>query len=313
MADGTQRGTLRAIDLFAGAGGFSTGAQMAGANVVWAANHWRAAVDVHEANHPDTVHACQDLQQADWTQVPAHDLLLASPACQGHSRAKGKERPHHDAQRATAWAVVSAAECHRPPVVIVENVPEFARWTLFAAWCSAMHALGYALAPMILDAADHGVPQHRRRLFIVGTRSEHPIELALPRREHAPASRVIDFAAGHWSPIDRPRRSAKTLERVRAGRAVHGDRFVMPYYGSGSGRIGRSLDRPLGTVTTLDRWAVVDGDRMRMLTADEYRAAMGFPATYVLPERHRDAVHMLGNAVCPPVARDVIKALEMAA
>lgn len=107
---------MNAIDLFAGAGGFSTDAQMAGCNVIWAANHWREAVDTHASNHPHAAHKCQDLQQADWTQVPTHDLLLASPACQGHSRARGKERPHHDALRSTAWAVVSAAECHRPPV-----------------------------------------------------------------------------------------------------------------------------------------------------------------------------------------------------
>ena len=87
---------MNAIDLFSGAGGFSTGAVMAGVPVVWAANHWPAAVQVHANNHPNTAHVCQDLQQADWTLVPPHDLLLASPACQGHSRARGKDRPHHD-------------------------------------------------------------------------------------------------------------------------------------------------------------------------------------------------------------------------
>lgn len=304
---------MKAIDLFSGAGGFSTGAAMAGCNVVWAANHWPAAVQVHANNHPDTMHVCQDLQQADWTQVPAHDLLLASPACQGHSLARGKERPHHDAQRSTAWAVVSAAECHRPAAVIVENVPEYTRWVLFPAWCAAMHALGYALAPMVLDAADHGVPQHRRRLFIVGTRSKHPIELTLPQREHEPAAGVIDFAAGKWSPIHRPGRSLATLQRIENGRRRFGQRFVAPYYGSGSGETGRSLDRPLGTVTTRDRWAVIDGDRMRMLSAGEARAAMGFPADYRLPALHKTAMHLLGNAVCPPVARDVINAIRATA
>lgn len=302
---------IDAIDLFAGAGGFSTGAAMAGCNVVWAANHWQAAVDVHAANHPATAHACQDLHQADWSQVPAHDLLLASPACQGHSRARGKERPHHDAQRSTAWAVVSAAEYHRPAFVVVENVPEFSKWALFPAWCSAMHALGYALSPMILDAADHGVPQHRRRLFIVGTRSEHPISLRLPECAHVPAVAVIDFAAGNWSPVHRAGRSPRTLGRVVAGRALYGSRFLTAYYGSEYG--GRSLLRPFGTLTTRDRYAVIDGDRMRMLTRDENRAAMGFPADYRLPDSHKDAIHMLGNAVCPPVARDVIGALLEAA
>lgn len=110
---------MKAIDLFCGAGGFSTGAAMAGVQVVWAANHWPAAVQVHANNHPHTAHACQDLQQADWTQVPAHDLLMASPACQGNSRARGKDLPHHEAQRSTAWAVVSALECHRPPTAVI--------------------------------------------------------------------------------------------------------------------------------------------------------------------------------------------------
>lgn len=304
---------MRAIDLFAGAGGFSTGAVMAGCSVVWAANHWPAAVEVHARNHPDTEHACQDVQQADWTAVPAHDLLLASPACQGHSPARGVEKPHHDALRATAWAVVSAAECHEPEVVVVENVPAFGDWKLYPAWCAAMHALGYALAPMVIDAADHGVPQHRRRLFIVATRSKHPIELTLPVRPHVGADAVLDFNAGRWSPIHRHGRAPATLARIAAGRAAHGVRFLAPYYGSGSGETGRSLSRPIGTITTRDRWAVIDGDRMRMVTADESRAFMGFPSTYSLPPAHREAMHMLGNAVCPPVARDLINAIREAA
>lgn len=300
----------RAIDLFAGAGGFTTGATMAGWQVVWAANHWPAAVQVHANNHPHTEHVCQDLQQADWTQVPAHDLLLASPACQGHSPARGKERPHHDALRATAWAVVSAAECHRPAAIVVENVPEFGKWTLYPAWCAAMHALGYALAPMVLDAADHGVPQHRRRLFIVATRSKHPITLNLARQPYMPACNVIDFDSGTWAHVRN--KVPATQARVCAGRARFGDRFVMPYYGGGSGLTGRCLSRPIGTLTTKARWGVVDGDRMRMVSVAEARKFMGFPDSYVLPERVVDANLMLGNAVCPPVARDVINAIRAA-
>jgi len=302
-----------AIDLFAGAGGFSTGAASAGCTVAWAANHWPAAVEWHSANHPTTLHACQDLQQADFTDAPQHDLLLASPACQGHSRARGAERAHHDGQRATAWAVITCAEVHRPAFALVENVPEFAAWALYPAWCAAWRALGYALAPQIIDAADHGVPQNRRRLFIVASRSKHPAALDLQPREHRPAAEVIDFNAGRWSMVDKPGRSARTLSRVAAGRRQHGARFVAPYYGSGSGETGRSLARPLGTITTRDRWAVIDGDRLRMLSADECRAAMGFPAGYRLPAQHHQAVHLLGNAVCPPVAADIINALRAAA
>lgn len=301
---------MNAIDLFAGAGGFSEGARMAGARIVWAGNHAPLAVHYHAANHPDAQHVCQDLHQADWTQVPAHDLLLASPCCQGHTRARGKERAYHDASRSTAWAVVSCAEFHRPPVVLVENVPEFTRWPLYPAWLHAMSALGYAIAPHIVDAADHGVPQNRKRLFLVCTRTKHPLELDLPQQPPVGIGEVIEWDRHRWSPIDTPRRSAATLRRIRAGRTQFGTRFVAPYYGSGSGATGRSLSRPIGTITTLDRWAVVNGEYMRMLQPPEVRAAMGFPAGYRLPPTRRDAIHLLGNAVCPPVARVLVAAIQ---
>lgn len=303
---------MNAVDFFAGAGGFTTGAMQAGCKVLWAANHWRESVDIHEANHPGIVHACQDLEQADWRQVPAHDLQLASPACQGHSPARGKEKAHHDALRSTAWAVVSAAEYHLPMACVTENVPEFMKWALYPAWRSAMQALGYSVAPHIIDAADHGVPQHRQRLFLVMTRSKSPLVLDLPKREHLGASSVVRFDQGRWSQIQKPGRSLATLARIERGRKSFGSRFVMPYYGNGSGLTGRSLARPFGTITTRDRWAVVDGDRMRMLTKDENREAMGFPVGYILPTQHKAAVHMLGNAVCPPLVCDLLTALQLA-
>lgn len=304
---------MKAIDLFAGAGGFSTGAAMAGLDVVWAANHWPVAVDCHSANHPGTQHACQDLHQADWSMVPAHDILLASPCCQGHSKARGKaaNNPQHDASRSTAWAVVSAAEYHRPDVVVVENVPEFTAWALYPAWQMAMQALGYTLAPHIVDAADHGVAQHRTRLFIVCTKSRRPLMLDLPQGGHIGSASVIDFNAGKWSRIDKPGRSLATLGRVANGRAAHGDRFVTCYYGSEKG--GRSLSRPLGAITTRDRWAVINGHHMRMLMVEECRKAMGFPDGYKLPPQHKQAIHLLGNAVVPIVARDILNAIKEAA
>jgi DNA (cytosine-5)-methyltransferase 1 len=119
---------------------------------------------------------------------------------------------------------------------------------------------------------------------------------------------VLDFDSGTWSPIDKPGRAANTLARIAAGRAAFGSEpFVAPYYGSGSGTTGRSLDRPLGTVTTRDRWSLIDGDRMRMLTVAEYAGAMGFPADYALEVSRRQAVHLLGNAVPPPLAAHVVR------
>lgn len=301
-----------AVDLFAGAGGFTEGARLAGVRVVYAANHWRIAVDAHAANHPTAQHACQDLLACRWDEVPAHDLLLASPACTGFTRARGKDSPRWDAARSTPWAVISCAEYHRPRVVVCENVVEMRdMWALWPSWRDALERLGYAVGEHIIDAADCGVPQHRRRLFIVATRSRWPLQLGKPQERHVPIHTVVDFGAGEWTPIERPSRAEKTLRRVRNGRAEFGDRFLIPYFGSETG--GRSLHRPIGTLTTRDRYGVVDGDRMRMLTVDEARAAMGFPSGYVLPERHKDAIAALGNAVAPPAADWVLRLVKEAA
>jgi DNA (cytosine-5)-methyltransferase 1 len=302
------------IDLFAGAGGFTEGAEQAGVKIVWAGNHWRLACDWYAANHPLTVPKCQDLQQADWREVPSHDIQLSSPACQGHSPARGKDRPHHDEMRSTAWAVVSCAEYHRSQLIIIENVPEFLNWSLYPAFENALHLLGYSVAPHILDAADHGVPQNRERLFLVCSLSKNPLWLKLPKRPHTPIANVIQWDAYPWNPIDRPGRSLSTLRRAAAGRAEFGDRFVAPFYGCGSGLKGRSIDRPIGTITTRDRWAVFDGDRMRMLQITEYMAGMGFPSGYKLPLKpKRLAIHLLGNAVPPAEAADILNAVRSAA
>lgn len=302
---------MNCIDLFAGAGGFSTGAVLAGLNVIFAANHWKAAVEAHRYNHPLTQHVLQDLCQADFTQFPQHDVLLASPACQGHSKARGRERPHHDSCRSTAWAVISCAEVHKPPFIVVENVPEFVRWKLYPSWRQALETLGYAISENVLNSAAFGLPQNRCRVFIVAVRARHALVLRTPSIQLTVARHIIHWDCGNWSQIQLQRRSARTLERIHIAREQFGERFLIAYYGNERG--GRSLDQPLGTVTTRDRFAVIDGDRMRMLSIEEYRIAMGFPADYWLPEQHKVALHLLGNAVCPPVAAEILSQLKAAA
>lgn len=295
-----------AVDLFAGCGGFSEGAEAAGVRVLWAANHWRVAVDCHEANHPTAQHACEDLHKVDWSRVPKHDILLASPCCQGHANARGKNGPQHDASRSTAWSVVECLEVHRPAAFVVENVPEMLKWVLYPVWALAMKALGYTIAAHKVDAADYGVPQNRVRLIIVGTRSKAPFQLKPRKVGNEAIGPLIDWDSSAWRKIDRTLAPA-TRARIKAGRARFGERFLTPYYGSGSGLTGRSIDRPVGTITTRDRWGIVDGDRMRMFSVDECRRAMGFPEGYVLPAQRKVAKHLLGNAICPPLAAQILR------
>ncbi len=312
---------MKAVDLFAGFGGFTLAAERAGVSVAWAANHWPLAVEAHAANHPHTEHACQDLRQADWTKLPRFDLLLASPACQGHSQASQPSRArrdderrvqHHDAQRATAWAVVDCADVTRPFGLLVENVTDLMKWELYPVWRLALKTLGYHLTELTVTASRHGVPQRRKRLFIVGTRKPSRkafLEFDDAARRHVaepPVGPHIDWYAGEWRPVS----SAKAGARARMEQAVrnHGPRCLSQHV---TGHPGVPLHEPIRTITTQDHWCAVDGNRYRPLTIEEIAQCMGFPDGYRWPERasRTDQIVGLGNAVSPPPAATLIARL----
>ena len=143
-----------------------------------------------------------------------------------------------------------------------------------------------------------------RPFFGVFSRRFLASEMTFPQRLIQPARSILDFEAGKWSPV----RSIcpTTQTKVQRAREIHGDAFLIAYYGSE--KQGRSLDVPLGTVTTRDRHALVVGNRLRMLSIEESHRAMGFPPSYVLPPQRKLAIYLLGNAVPPPLAADVIRA-----
>ncbi len=292
---------MKAIDLFAGWGGFTEGAEAAGIEVVYAANHWPLAVEAHAKNHPGVRHECQDLRQADWSKLPAYDLLLASPACQGHSTASQPgRRAYHDALRATAWAVVDCADVTEPKAILVENVPAFKAWRLFPQWKASLETLGYHVTEETIDARWHGVPQRRKRLFIAATRKPG-FRFARPSGAIVePAfGPCIEWGAGRWRPIAGAREDARA--RMLAARTKHGPRFLSQHT---TGHPGVSLDESIRTITTKDQWVIVDGDSYRPLTVREYARAMGFRDGYSWPDTATriDTIKGLGNAVSPPVA-----------
>ena len=305
---------MKVVDYFAGSGGFTLGAEAAGCTVVEAINHWPLAVETHATNHPTTIHRCEDLTRFNPRRLADFDGLVASPACQGHSPARGVATgadgdARWDDSRATAWSVIDCAEVRRPRWIVVENVVAFQRWTLLPSWLDALKRLGYGLCLQTLDSAAWGVPQSRPRTIVTAVRGRRAPRVEVPIVDPSPIGDVIAWGEGAWSLVQD--RVEATRVKIARGRRELGDRFVLPY--NGATQTGRSIARPIGTITAADRWAVVDGDRMRMLSVDEIRAAMGFPANYKLPPQREHATKLLGNAVVPAVAEAAVRACVEAA
>lgn len=292
-----------AVDLFAGAGGSSTGLVSAGLTIAAAVNHWPRAIETHRAAHPGARHYCEDAAVLDPTTLPVHDLLCAAPSCTGHTKARGVDRPHHDTARATAWCVIRVAEIHRPRFVIVENVPEMRRWALWPAWTHALECLGYAWSAHVLDAADCGVPQVRKRLIVTARLGRRAPTLVAPSVPRVAARAHINLDAGSWRPW--ASYVPRSVARIRAAVATQGPECLVAYYGSASSHTGRSLDRPIGTLTTVDRYVVVRGDMARVLTVPEMLALSSFPAGYPITGTRREGVMQVGNAVPPRMAEHI--------
>jgi DNA (cytosine-5)-methyltransferase 1 len=143
-------------------------------------------------------------------------------------------------------------------------------------------------------------------VFITGSKTK-PLSVNVnPFKTPIPFKNLIEPGQYKWSPVSEKAESTK--RKWTNGKKDFGNDFLIAYYGSERG--GRSINKPIGTVTTKEKFALINGDKMRMLSLSEYKNAMGFPKDYLLPKSKSLALHRLGNAVCPPVAKEILTQLK---
>ena len=307
--------------MFCGGGGSSYGAAMAQAEIVGGIDLWSLATGVFADNFPlaktfnGLVEEFDPLMIVDKTGPI--DLLLASPECTNHSYARGG-RPKVKASQDTAFQVIRYAREMKPRWLIIENVISMRAWARYPEFLQLLGKEGYAVEEYILDAADYGVPQSRRRLYIICDREADPPS-CIPRNPgpKRPAKCILD-RQGTWknTPLDNGRRAAATLKRASRGFSALGqdEPFLIVYYGNDGGGGWQPLTVPLRTITTRDRFGLCepseDGPTLRMLQVPELTRGMGFDERLVLNRGNRqDRVKILGNGVCPPVMRTIVKTL----
>jgi DNA (cytosine-5)-methyltransferase 1 len=313
---------IRVLDLFCGGGGSSWGAMCAGAQIIGGVDADDLARTAYALNFPmaRAMHLTltQSTRAKDLGDLGRVDLLLASPECTNHTCARGS-RPIVEASRDTAKYVVSFARDLRPRWVVVENVVHMKRWKGYEGLLADLSGLGYGVRVVTLDAADFGVAQRRRRMFILCDRDRDPPDVIPPLGDAVPTVASILDAPGTWAstPLRRPGRAAATL--ARADRAIAalgpGVPFLIVYYGSDASGGWQSLDRPLRTITTIDRFGLVTWSggepQLRMLQVPELMRAMGYDNAYSLEGvgLRRDRIRLLGNGVAPPVMKAIVRTL----
>ena len=315
----TQARRIRAIDLFCGAGGSSWGAQAAGAEIVAAFDCWSLAGENHASNFPTAKFYPGRLETLNVKQISRDlghiDLILASPECTNHSLAKGN-KPRCNISKNTAFQVIRFAAALKPRWIVIENVTTMRAWSRYQTFKRALEHLGYKVREQVLNSVHFGVPQTRRRLFLLCDKEREPAELKPITKTPVQVASVLNLNGTYkYSPLYTERRAKATLDRAERGLKGAGANkpFLMVYYGSDYAGGWQTLNRPLRTITTLDRFALVKpspkGHVMRMLQVPELQAAMGMEGMNFPHGTRRDRIKMIGNAVCPPVMCHAIKLL----
>jgi DNA (cytosine-5)-methyltransferase 1 len=274
--------TIHAADLFCGAGGTSMGMGRAARDLglqldLLAVNHWPVAIETHSRNHPAARHLCETLDSVDPRKVvPGKHLhlLVASPECTHHSRARGG-KPMSDQSRASAWHIPRWLEALNVDALIVENVVEFMEWgplgtngkplksrkgETFRAWKAAIESLGYTFDHKTLNAANYGDATTRERWFGLARKGRKRIGWPEPShgsrdsllRHVKPwrsAREIIDWTMPGTSIYGRKKPLApKTLARIAEGiRRFSGGQFVLA---QGQGGVARDVAQPIPTITT---------------------------------------------------------------
>lgn len=173
---------IKAIDLFAGAGGLSFGFEAKGVEVVLAIEKDSWAVETYQKNHRN-----KNCVEADITKLPDSffgeyqgkvDIVMGGPPCQGFSIAASNRRKEGDERNFLYREFLRVVSVVKPRVVLLENVKEFGKYylpdgrLLVDDVVSTLNNYGYRCSYSVIDVKDYGVPQDRRRFFLLGIKDK---------------------------------------------------------------------------------------------------------------------------------------------
>lgn len=307
----------RAVSLFSGCGGSDAGVIAAGFDVVMANDILAYAKDVYEANHQATDYVLGDVARV--KTFPSAELLVGCYPCQGFSQ--GGVRDPSRKINTLYLEFARALRTVRPKAFIVENVSGMVRANfrhLLEDQLRVFREAGYRVTADVLNAADYGVPQERRRIFIVGLRNDLGLEYSFPGPTHGPGRAKPYFTLKealkwmrqwpegefyerefHWYYLSRNRRRGwNEVSKTIVANPRH-----MPLH---------PLSPPLVKFAHND-WRFAHEGRARRFSYREAARIQGFSKEFTFPDgasldmRYK----VVGNAVPPPLFEAVARALPM--
>lgn len=277
----TRQPPLTFVDLFAGVGGFHLAMHNLGAKCVFAAEWDKSARKTYQANFEEISpelfqdggkRFAGDVTLVNKEDIPGFDILCAGFPCQPFSQA-GHKLGFEDVRGTLFFDIAEILRIKKPRAFFLENVRHLLKHDdgkTFSTIMRVLEELGYKTTFQVVRASDHGLPQHRPRVFIVG---------------------FLDHRADFRFPLKRE--LELTMSDVMGGSVSRSIGFTLRVGGKSSGIDDRR------------NWDgyLVDG-KVRRLTPEEGKKMQGFPSEFFFPVSPTEAMKQLGNSVAVPAVQD---------
>ncbi len=291
---------MRTVDLFCGCGGMSLGFMQAGCTVVAAFDNWARAIETYCANF---AHGAMPLDLTN----PEHsietirplepELIIGGPPCQDFSSAGKRNEDNGRGDLTVSYASIVAAI--RPRYFVMENVDRIQKSQRLTRARALLKDAGYGLTEIVLDASRCGVPQRRKRYFMVGGLGQEDGFLATVLKEQlAPKSMTVADYFGESLDLEYYYRHPRSYAR-RGIFSVHEPSPTI-----------RGVNRPIPKGYTLkhnDPVSTMEG--VRPLTTTERSRIQTFPKEFAFLGSKTEIEQMIGNAVPVRLAGYVAKCL----
>ncbi len=300
---------LKVISLFSGCGGFDFGVKLAGHKIIWANDIYPPAAKSYIANFPEVEFFRGDIDNV--KNFPKADMAVGCYPCQGFS--VGGNRKSFDERNYLYRQFLRCIKTIKPKFFIAENVNGMAvlyNGRFLKNQLKAYRAAGYAVKWEVLDAKDFGVPQDRKRIFIVGVKKSVDFQYTFPKPTHGPGLKnYVTLRDSIWD-----------LPRWPEGEFY--DEGFPWYYLSRNRKRGwdevsycilanwrhvplHPMGKPMVYVSE-DKWILPKGSRHRRLSWKECARIQSFPDNFKVEDSLEAKYWQIGNAVSPSVAKAVI-------
>ena len=307
---------IKVIDLFSGIGGFHLALSSFGAETVFASEWDKDASEVYAKNFGLVPQG--DITKIDEKTIPDHDILCAGFPCQAFS-ISGNQKGFDDSRGTLFFDVVRIAKEKQPKILFLENVKNLEahdNGKTIAVIKNTLNSIGYDVYSKVLDSAEYGSPQSRKRIYIVCFRKNMKVtnfNFPTPSQRHKYVKDIVCAKDADKYVISRSdviinKDDTKIdceTKPIRIGIVNKGGQGERIYSTKGKGITLSAYGGGVGAKTGLYR---IDG-KIRKLSPRECARMQGFPDNFKIADKDTVAYKQFGNSVVIDVIQQIVLAI----